>query len=152
MPQIGFFVGAAGAGLFGIPMGAANLTIAWDSFGTGPGSSLGLVYKTYMLSNIVGGGRVRNYKPVTVAPYKASTSPLGRLNIVKFMLSGHTNYASWVDLTLKVFDPGTGKQIYSAADGTGQDTLRVQVKGYSTASTLSFEDTLESIHDDNNAI
>ena len=68
MPQIGFFVGAAGAGLFGIPMGAANLTIAWDSFGTGPGSSLGLVYKTYMLSNIVGGGRVRHYKPVTVAP------------------------------------------------------------------------------------
>ena len=153
MPQIGFFVGTAGIGIGGIPLGVANVILAWDAFNVGVGSSLGLVYKTLTSSNAVGGGRLRNYKPIPVATYRGSgtTSPLGHGNIVRFALAGHTNYGSWVDLTLKVFDQD-GKQLYSAADGSGQDTIRVQVTGFSTSSSLNFEDTFENIHDTDNAI
>jgi len=146
MPQIGFFVGAAGAGIFGIPAGVANLMIAWDPYNAGPRSPYGVVYKSLMLSSVVGGGKIRNYEPIQVAQYKrphptSSFSPLG-LDTVKFSLTGHSNLSAWVDLTLKALDE-TGKEVYSISEGTGKDFLRVRIKGFTTVSSFNFEDTMD---------
>jgi hypothetical protein len=151
MPQIGFFIGTGGIGLFGIPLGMANVVIAWDAFNRGAGSGLGSVYKAFSSSNVVGGGRLRSYKPIQVAPYRGSgpLSPLGHGNIVRLALSGHSNLSAWADMTLKVFD-GDGKQLYSAAEGTGGDTLRVQLSGYATTNSLNFEETFDNTYDKEN--
>ena len=150
MPQMGFFLGGAGAGIFGIPAGVAHLVIAWDQYNQGSGSQFGVVYQATVATTLVGGGRIRSKAPFQVASYSkphptSSFCPLG-LDKVRFTLAGHSNLTDWVEITLKALD-ADGNDVYLSTSGTGKSSHRVQIEGFMTGTAFDFEDEMDQLVD-----
>jgi len=147
MPHLSFFLGEGGVGVFGIPLGVANFIVAWDPFDGGAGSGLGIVYQKVTAVSVIGGGRIRAFGPVQAAASNLDPDVLvpGKGRVLSFKVEGSTALTGFVNLTFKIFE--NSKLVYNAADGTGQDTLQMQLKGFITASSFSFLGTMDRTDD-----
>jgi hypothetical protein len=147
MPHLSFFLGEGGVGVFGIPMGVANFIVAWDPFDGGAGDGMGIVYQKITMVSVIGGGRVRAFGAVQAAASNLDPDLLvpGKGRVLSFKIECSTALTGFVNLTFKVFE--NSKLVYNAADGTGQETLQVKIKGFVTASSFSYMGTMDRTDD-----
>jgi hypothetical protein len=147
MPQMGFYVGGAGVSVGGLQAGVARFFLAWDPFDGGPEGAMFTVYDWMSAAAILGGGRIRNYEPIKIAPIpKELGATLGR-RLVKFQLSpgqaagaGMTDYP---DLLFQVFDENS-RVIYEAGP-TPDKPLKPQVKGVWLGGMVGFQSRLYAL-------
>ena len=149
-PQIGFFLGQAGVSIGGIGVGGYNLIIAWDPFGLGNDDSLGTVWQAWgYTSTVLGGGRIKSYKPIQAAKFDKSLRWLsfeGR--IIKFKLEYSGATSDMLDFTFEIYSQGGSEPIYTAS-GKPSTPIKVKPKGINLSASMGYQGFFRSISADN---
>lgn len=147
-PQIGFFMGQAGVSIGGIGIGGFNVFLAWDPFGLGVGDYLGTVWQAWgYTSTVLGGGRIKSYKPIPVAKFDRSLKWLSfESKIIKFKVENPGAGGDIVDFTFEVYSQGSSEPIYTASGKQGTP-IKVKIKGANLSSSMGYQGVFNSISD-----
>ena len=148
MPQMGFYVGGVGAGVFGLPIGVIRVFLAWDPLDGGAKGAMYQVYEWMSPASIIGGARIRNFEPIKIAKLPQTGKYFGlELKTIKFKIDSTAGpgggYSDVADFTLEVY--GEDSSLIYSVSGAQNQPLKVPVKGILTSAQTGFQGRVSAL-------